>query len=177
MTLSPEPIVRFEGVSLGYGRRVILEAVDLGIPRGSFLGISGPNGGGKTTLMRLILGLLEPQSGRIIRFSPAPRFGYVPQRRTLDPAWPLNAREVVTMSLYHDLGVFRRPGPETFERAEAALEDVGIGDLADALYADLSGGQQQRVLVARALAADPTVLVLDEPAEGMDLPSATSFAE
>ena len=154
-----------------------MQDLDFEVGRGDFLGLVGPNGGGKTTLVRVILGLLEPLKGRIVWPSPAPRCGYVPQRGRLDPVWPLKAREVVTMSLYHELGVLRRPGPEASARAEAALEDVGLESLADAPYADLSGGQKQRVLVARALAAKPGVLVLDEPTEGMDLPSATSFAE
>lgn len=174
---TPESIVRFEHVAAGYGRRVVFSDLDFELRRGDFLGLVGPNGGGKTTLLRLLLGLLEPQAGRIVRFSPAPRYGYVPQRGTLDPAWPLKAREVVAMSLYRDLGILRRPGPEEVSRAEAALQDVGVGALADTPYADLSGGMKQRVLVARALAADPSVLVLDEPAEGMDLPSVTGFAE
>ena len=173
----PEPILRFERVSAGYGRRIVLHDLDFEVRRGDFLGLIGPNGGGKTTLIRLMLGLLAPRSGRIVRSSPAPRYGYVPQRGTLDPVWPLKAREVVSMSLYHGLGPFRRPGPDDFARADAALDDVGVYSLADVLYSDLSGGQKQRVLVARALAADPGVLVLDEPAEGMDLPSAAGFAD
>ena len=174
---SPGLIVRFENVSAGYGRRVVLHDLDFEVRRGDFLGLVGPNGGGKTTLVRLVLGLLEPLSGKTVRPSPAQRSGYVPQRGSLDPVWPLKAREVVAMSLYHDLGVLRRPGPEASARAEAALEEVGLASLADARYAELSGGQKQRVLVARALAAKPGVLVLDEPTEGMDLPSATGFAE
>jgi ABC-type Mn2+/Zn2+ transport system ATPase subunit len=167
-------LVSFQGVTLGYGRRPILSGLDFGIAEGDFLGLVGPNGAGKTTVLRGILGSLKPMAGTI-RLDPALRFGYVPQRDQVDYNFPLKVTDVVMMGRYDRIGLGRRPGKDDRARAQAALEHVGIPDLADRHLADLSGGQKQRTLIARALVGEPNVLILDEPTNGMDLVSTTQI--
>lgn len=164
------PIVKFEGVDLGYGRRVVLSGLNFSVEEGDFLGIVGPNGAGKTTLLKAICGILKPLKGRIVRREGV-RFGYVPQRGEVDEAFPLTVFEVVLMGRYGLLGPIRRPSRKDTERAVRALDMVGIGHLARRPYRELSGGQKQRALIARALAAEPDVLLLDEPTSDMDVAS------
>jgi len=163
-------LLRLRNVSLGYGNRPVLEHVDLELARGEFVALLGPNGAGKTTLLRGIVGLISPMAGTIEyeldrRASP---LGYVPQRETLDPAFPLTVFEVVLMGTYARLSAWRRVGAQQRRAAHHALDLVGLGTLADQRFAELSGGQTQRVLIARALAAEPSVLLLDEPTAGVD---------
>ncbi len=139
------------------------------------MGLVGPNGSGKTTILRAILNLIRPLSGSVERAVSGLRLGYVPQRESLDGIWPLRVREVVVMGLYDRIGLFRRPGREDWSAAERAMEAVGIGDLADSRFASLSGGQKQRTLIARALATDPDILCLDEPTAGMDISGAQAI--
>jgi len=159
-------IISFEGVTLGYPGRVILPRVDLSVERGDFLAILGPNGSGKTTILRAILGILKPLHGRVTAPS---RCGYSPQRRALDPIFPFLVAEVVAMGLTGELGPFRRPGARERSRVRRALAACGVKHLADRPFRELSGGQQQRTLVARALVTDPEVLILDEPTNDLDL--------
>jgi len=163
-------LLRLRNVSLGYGNRPVLEHVDLELTRGEFVALLGPNGAGKTTLLRGIVGLIPAMGGTIEyeidrRASP---LGYVPQRETLDPAFPLTVFEVVLMGTYARLSAWRRVGAHQRRVAHHALELVGLGGLADQRFAQLSGGQTQRVLIARALAAEPSLLILDEPTAGID---------
>ncbi|HEX8696039.1 MAG TPA: metal ABC transporter ATP-binding protein [Longimicrobium sp.] len=167
-------LVTFAGVTLGYGRRVILSGLDFRISEGDFLGLVGPNGAGKTTVLRAILGTLPPLRGTVTR-APALRFGYVPQRDQVDYNFPLRVLDVVMMGRYDRIGLGRRPGAADRERALRALEHVGIADLAARPLKDLSGGQKQRTLIARALVGEPNILVLDEPTNGMDLVSTTQI--
>jgi ABC-type Mn2+/Zn2+ transport system ATPase subunit len=156
-------LVALEDAAIGHGRVALIGGVSLAIPRGDFLAIVGPNGGGKTTLLRTLLGVLPPLSGR--RVQPAPlRVGYVPQRDHVDALWPLTAEEVVEM------GRVARRRPRGADRAAvaAALARAGIAALGRQRFRTLSGGQRQRTLIARALAAEPELLVLDEPTNGMD---------
>jgi ABC-type Mn2+/Zn2+ transport system ATPase subunit len=164
-----EPLVRFKNAAFGYGRRVVLQGVDLSIPRGDFLGIIGPNGGGKTTLLRGLLGLLRPREGSVEFPAGRPRFGYVPQRQHLDELFPLTVREIVLMGRYGRIGPVRRPGRRDREAADEAMDTAGILPLAGNPYRNLSGGQKQRCLLARALASHPDLLVLDEPTNDMDI--------
>jgi ABC-type Mn2+/Zn2+ transport system ATPase subunit len=168
------PLVTFNRATLGYGRRVVLTDISFDIPEGDFLGLVGPNGSGKTTVVRAILGTLEPLGGTVTR-DPALRFGYVPQRDQVDYSFPLKVLDVVMMGRYNRIGLGRRPTAEDRERAREALEHVGIAHLADYRLADLSGGQKQRTLIARALVGEPNVLVLDEPTNGMDLVATTQI--
>ena len=163
-------LLRLRNVSLGYGSRAVLEDVNLELARGEFVALLGPNGAGKTTLLRGIVGLIPAMAGTIEyeidqRASP---LGYVPQRETLDPAFPLTVFEVVLMGTYARLSAWSRVGPRQRRVAHHALELVGLAGLANQRFAELSGGQTQRVLIARALAAEPSLLVLDEPTAGID---------
>ena len=167
-------LVKFAHATLGYGRRVVLSDLNFEIPAGDFLGVVGPNGAGKTTILRAILGTLQPLSGTVT-VSPNLRFGYVPQRDSVDYGFPLKVIDVVLMGRYDRIGLAKRPTRDDRARAHAALEHVGIPQLADQQLGSLSGGQKQRTLIARALVGDPTILVLDEPTNGMDLVSTTQI--
>jgi ABC-type Mn2+/Zn2+ transport system ATPase subunit len=161
-----EPLVALEGASLGYDEP-LLRGVSLAISPGDFLAVVGPNGGGKTTLLRTVLGVLPPLAGR--RVQPAPlRVGYVPQRDHVDAYWPLTVAEVAIMGRYRLVAPGRRTGARDREAVKSALARVGISDLSERPFRTLSGGQRQRTLIARALAAEPQLLALDEPTTGMD---------
>jgi manganese/zinc/iron transport system ATP- binding protein len=167
-------LVTFTRATLGYGRRAVLSELSFAVHEGDFLGLVGPNGAGKTTVLRAILGTLQPLSGTVARAAGL-RFGYVPQRDQVDYNFPLEVLDVVLMGRYDRIGLGRRPGKDDRARAMAALEHVGIADLARRQLRDLSGGQKQRALIARALVGEPNVLVLDEPTNGMDLVSTTQI--
>ena len=167
-------LVSFERATLGYGRRAVLTDLSFDILEGDFLGLVGPNGAGKTTILRAILGTLEPLEGAIVR-DPGLRFGYVPQRDQVDYGFPLKVVDVVMMGRYDRIGLGRRPSAKDRELACAALDHVGIVDLADQPLSTLSGGQKQRTLIARALVGQPNMLVLDEPTSGMDLVATTQI--
>ncbi len=160
-------LVAVHGAAIGYGREPFLSGIDLSVAEGDFLAMVGPNGGGKTTLLRVLLGALPLLAGRREQRGPL-RIGYVPQRDHVDTIWPLTAAEVVIMGRYPLLGPARRPDGVDHDAVRIALERVGIGHVAERPYGELSGGQRQRTLIARALAADPELLALDEPTNGMD---------
>jgi manganese/zinc/iron transport system ATP- binding protein len=170
-----EPLVKFSGASLGYGRRPVVTGVDLSIARGEFLGVLGPNGAGKSTILKTMLGLIPPLKGKVSLHGSAfgaPRFGYVPQKEKLDVIYPLTAREVAAMGTYRRFELLKRLRGKTHEDLlRHCMKECGAWDLADRRYSDLSGGQRQRVLIARALAAEPELLVLDEPLAGIDVPT------
>jgi ABC-type Mn2+/Zn2+ transport system ATPase subunit len=161
-------LITFRDATLGYGRRVILEGLNFDVEEGEVVGFVGPNGGGKTTILRSILGILAPLRGEIVRHQPL-RFGYVPQRSRLDVRWPLRAVDVVLMGLYRETGLVRRPDGARRDEARRLLEYVGLGHAVDRHFSELSGGQQQRALLARALITRPQVLALDEPSAGLDV--------
>ena len=160
-------------LAFGYPGHPILRKVNIRIPTGDFVCVVGPNGSGKTTLLKLALGMLRPTNGRIEVFGQTPdrsrqRIGYVPQHPRLDPLFPISAVEVVMMGRLGRapvLGGWRR---DDKARAREALQEVGLDERVNAHYATLSGGQKQRVLIARALASDPDLLLLDEPTAGLD---------
>jgi ABC-type Mn2+/Zn2+ transport system ATPase subunit len=152
----------------------VLTDITFDVPAGDFLGLVGPNGAGKTTILRAILGTLTPLSGSVSMASGL-RFGYVPQRDSVDYNFPLKVLDVVMMGRYDRIGLMRRPSRDDRNRAYAALEHVGIRNLAEQALSSLSGGQKQRALIARALVGEPNVLVLDEPTNGMDLVSTTQI--
>lgn len=167
-------LVRFDRVTLGYGREPVLAGLSFVIPENDFLGFVGPNGSGKTTIIRALLGTLAPLAGTITKV-PGLRFGYVPQRDHVDSLYPLTVADVVIMGRYDRIPIGRRPTEADREKVRQALEQVGIPDLARRRLAGLSGGQKQRTLIARALVGEPSVLVLDEPTTGMDLVSTTQI--
>jgi len=161
-------LVRLERAVIGY-RTPLLPPIDLAVRAGATLGVLGPNGAGKTALLKSLLGLLPLLGGRrVLPQGEAPRVGYVPQRDRLDQSWPLSVLDVVLMGRTRLLGLLRRPTAADRKRSCEALEEIGVGDLADRPLYALSGGQHQRVLIARAIAADPELLVLDEPTSAMD---------
>jgi ABC-type Mn2+/Zn2+ transport system ATPase subunit len=162
-----EPLVALEGAAVGYGGRPILEGVNLAVASGDFLAVVGPNGGGKTTILLSLLGGLPLLGGRLTRVH-ALRVGYVPQREHVDTIWPLTAGEVALMGRVPAIGPWRRPGAADREAVREAMARVGVEHLLDRAYGELSGGQRQRTLIARALAAEPALLALDEPTNGMD---------
>jgi ABC-type Mn2+/Zn2+ transport system ATPase subunit len=172
-----EAFIQFDRVTLGYGRHAVLRDVDLTVPAGDFLGIVGPNGAGKTTLLKALLGTLRPIRGTIRIPAQGVVFGYVPQRQAVDETFPLTVREMILMGRFARIGLFRRPRSEDHARVVEAAAHVGIAPLLDRRYRTLSGGQKQRTLIARALAAEPTVLILDEPTNGMDLPAENAMME
>ena len=161
------PLVRLDEASIGHGGRALLQGVSVAVEPEDFLAIVGPNGGGKTTLLRTILGILPPVAGRRTAEDPLP-VGYVPQRDHVDGLWPLATGDVVVMGRVPRVGPGGRIGAGDVEVARRALGRVGLGDLWTRSFGTLSGGQRQRTLIARALAAEPRLLALDEPTNGMD---------
>jgi ABC-type Mn2+/Zn2+ transport system ATPase subunit len=171
-----ELLAKVENASVGWGRQVVLRGVSFELRRGDYLGLVGPNGSGKSTLLRALLGLSAPIAGSATR-SAGWRAGYVPQRDSLEPLFRFRALEVVAMAAESASWL---PGARDAERRESAaraLEAVGMGPSRDRVFRELSGGQKQRVLIARALAAEPSVLVLDEPTSGMDVAAEAELLE
>ncbi|MBK1717755.1 metal ABC transporter ATP-binding protein [Thiocystis violacea] len=170
---SLSPVIRVEDVGFSYGDALVLEHVDLAIEPGEFVGLVGPNAGGKSTLLKLILGLLEPQTGRIRVLDQAPRqaarrIGYVPQFPSFPRDFPIHVEDVVAMGR---LGIGPRFGwyrAADRQAARRALDEVAASDLARRPIGKLSGGQLQRVLLARALVGEPRILILDEPTANID---------
>jgi zinc transport system ATP-binding protein len=167
------PVLEVRGLTFGYGTEVVLDRVDLAIYPRDYLAVIGPNGGGKTTLLKLILGLLTPWSGRIVDHLP-PRqgkFGYVPQFSTFDRSFPLRVTEAVLMGRLGRRGLVRPYTREDREAVAQALARLHLSPLARAHLSELSGGQLQRVLIARALVSAPAILFLDEPTASIDAES------
>jgi len=161
-------LVRLERAVIGY-RTPLLPPIDLAVKAGETLGVLGPNGAGKTALLKSLLGLLPLLGGRrVLPKGRGPRVGYVPQRDRLDQSWPLTVLDVVLMGRTRLLGPLHRPTASDRQLSREALSEIGVGDLADRPLYALSVGQHQRVLIARAIAADPELLVLDEPTSAMD---------
>jgi ABC-type Mn2+/Zn2+ transport system ATPase subunit len=180
------PIIRFSHATFGFPGVIALQDISLDISAGEFVGIIGPNGSGKTTLCRAVLGLMSPLSGSLQIFDCAceelrcyhrARIGYLPQKGTVEQNFPITALEAVMMGRYGALGLFRRPTKRDRELALEALANVGMLDYRDNALGQLSGGQQQRVFIARALAQQPQVLLLDEPTTGIDIPTQHSVLD
>jgi ABC-type Mn2+/Zn2+ transport system ATPase subunit len=174
------PLIEFTNVTIGYGRKVIVRDVTFTVEEGAFFGMVGPNGAGKTTILRAILGILPPLSGTIAEHRPGGgtlRYGYVPQRESIDLILPYTVREVVNMGRFRRIGLFRGLSSGDRSIVDRSLAHAGITDLGDRRFRDLSGGQKQRTLIARALSAEPDVLILDEPTNGMDLSSRLAILE
>lgn len=175
-----EPLIEFRNVTLGYGRKPVIRDVSFRVEPGEYLGLVGPNGAGKTTIVRAILGTLTPMAGTVFVGGGGrekARIGYVPQRDTIDHVLPYSAREVVLMGRYRQIGLLRRPGTEDREIVTRAMRYAGAESFSARSFRDLSGGQKQRVLIARALAMQPEILILDEPTNGMDFSSRFSILQ
>ncbi len=171
-TVSDSPL-EIRGLTVSYGQKPAVFSIDMTVQRGQMTAIIGPNGAGKSTLLRAALGIVKPLSGQVRVFG-APldqqraRIAYVPQRASIDWDFPTRVIDVVLMGLYRQLGLLRRVRPAHHARAIHCLERVGIADFADRQIGQLSGGQQQRVFLARALAQDADLYLLDEPFAGVD---------
>ena len=170
----PEPVIEIQNLDFRFGNGPpVLEDVNLEVAKGDFASVIGPNGGGKTTLVKLIVGLLAPTTGniRVFGLSPAkarPQIGYMPQHAMMDPRFPVRALDVVMMGRLRP-----RPSIVGYSRADrdaaaGSLAKVGLEDQGARPFSDLSGGQRQRVLLARALVTEPDLLLLDEPAANLD---------
>jgi zinc transport system ATP-binding protein len=177
------PVVRMSDVSIGYGERTVVRHADLTVTDGEVVAILGPNGSGKTTLVRGLLGLATVQAGEVeLHGRPLrtrqdrARVGYVPQRHTVGGSVPATVREVVASGRLPRVGWHGRLRSADRDVVERAIDAVDLGPLAGRDIAELSGGQQRRVLIARALAAEPQVLVMDEPTAGVDLGSQHALA-
>jgi len=179
MSDAEKPLLRFKNASLGYGSRAVLTGVDFQVDRGSFVGILGHNGAGKSTLLKTLLGLIPPLKGEFKTHGThfgKPRYGYVPQKEKLDAIYPLTGYEVAAMGTYRRLELLRRlRGLGHQDLIRKSLKACGALELAEKRYSDLSGGQRQRILIARALAAEPELLVLDEPLAGIDVTTQTAL--
>ncbi|WP_062204711.1 anchored repeat-type ABC transporter ATP-binding subunit [Streptomyces sp. NBRC 109706] len=168
--------VSVRGLNVALGGRLVLRDVELTVESGDFMGLIGPNGAGKTTLLRSVLGLVRPASGTVeVEGAPIARVrqrvGYVPQRHEFAWDFPIDVADAVLSGRVRRVGWLRRAGVDDYRAAGAALARVGMTELADRPVGQLSGGQRQRVLVARALALRPSVLLLDEPFTGLDMPT------
>jgi len=170
------PVLEYRQATIAYDRVPVVEEVDGAVAAGSSVALIGPNGAGKSTLIKATLGLVPVVSGSIRVLGRAPsaarrEVAYVPQADTLDAEFPVSAGQVVLMGRYRRIGWVRGPGRADRAIAAQALAAVGLGDRAAARFGTLSGGQRQRVLLARAIAQEPRLLLLDEPFNGVDATS------
>jgi len=167
------PAIQLDQASVAYGAHVVLDQITLNIPEAHIIGLIGPNGAGKTTLLKALVGAVRLQSGSV-RVLGQPlnvvrqRVAYVPQRSAVDWSFPLTVLDAVLMGRYGRLGIWRRPSKQDRDIALAALEQVRLVKRRNCQIGELSGGQQQRVFLARALAQQADVLLLDEPFNGID---------
>lgn len=180
--MAVEEVVRVENLWVRYDDEPILEGVNLSIKHDDFLGVIGPNGGGKTTLLKVILGLVKPSRGEVLVLGKMPErsrnsIGYVPQSNLFDRDFPINVWDVVLMGRYGNAGLFKRYGSGDKEAARKALDMVGVLELKERQIGKLSGGEQQRVFIARALVSEPKLLLLDEPTASVDPAMQTEFYE
>lgn len=170
MTDKKKRLLSLEDVSFCYDSATILENVNVTLYEGDFVGIFGPNGGGKTTFLQILAGLLEPSKGLVLR-NHRSKIGYVPQFSKLDKQFPISVFDLVLMGSLSELTFFGRYSKNTKQKAMDALEKVGLLEKKDLPFGVLSGGQAQRALIARAIVSNPEILLLDEPTASVDLPS------
>ena len=175
-------VVTLNDVWVYYNGTPALEGIDLSIEHNDFLGIIGPNGGGKTTLLKVILGLITPSQGDVSVLNKPPeksrsQIGYVPQHNLFDRDFPINVWDVALMGRYSRAGLVKRYGKRDKSATREALQTVGMWRHKDRQMGKLSGGEQQRVLIARALVGEPRLLLLDEPTASVDAAMQTGFYE
>jgi len=182
MAASEAPVVELRNISFAYDEEVVLNNVSLDVCRHDFMGIIGPNGGGKTTLLNIMIGSIRPQEGTVRVFGKEPehvrtRIGYVPQTSHYAMGIPVTVFDVVLMGRYGKRGLLRRFNREDEAAAEEALGRVGMERYRNRAFDHLSGGQRQRVIIARALVTNPELLLLDEPNVGVDSDAKTELFE
>jgi len=175
------PALQVSGVTVRYNGTRALDDVSFQLTRGERIAVVGPNGAGKSTLFQVIAGVLHPTKGEVKIYGQGPGghicIAYVPQRSQVDWTFPVNVADVVMMGRIGRLGLFRWPRRNDWDYARACLEIVGMTDLADRQIGELSGGQQQRVFIARALAQEAELMLMDEPLTGLDVPSQEDIFE
>lgn len=177
-----KPSIEIHNLTVSYDRRPVLWDIDFTIPQGQLIGVIGPNGSGKTTLLKSIMDLIPTNSGYVKLFDRAlsevrHRVSYVPQRESVDWDFPINVLEVVEMGRYSQRNIFGRLSKADKTIAKEALAKVGMQDFADRQISQLSGGQQQRVFIARALAQQADLYLMDEPFAGVDAASEAAILE
>jgi zinc transport system ATP-binding protein len=176
----PEELIRLKGVTVSFDGELVLDKVDFSVVERDYIGIIGPNGGGKTTLLRVILGLIEPDSGGVEVLGTSPErgrryIGYVPQFTEFDKVFPISVQEFVMMGRLPRSSMASRYSSEDREKALSALRRVDLLHLKGRQLGVLSGGEKQRAYIARALATDPKVMLLDEPTANIDIKMETGF--
>ncbi|WP_164668196.1 metal ABC transporter ATP-binding protein [Virgibacillus doumboii] len=180
-----KPVVSMTNIDYAYEHKHVLHNINFEIPQGAFMGLIGPNGGGKTTLIRIILGLLKPDSGDVNLFGlPVEKYkdwtkiGFVSQKsNTFNKGFPATVFEVVSMGLTAKVGYFKFFTARHKKKVMQAIDQVGLAAYANENIGSLSGGQQQRVFIARSLVSDPELLILDEPTVGVDYENVQRFYE
>jgi manganese/zinc/iron transport system ATP- binding protein len=180
ITQVENPVLEIHDLTVSYDQNPVLWNVDLSLPAGKLIGILGPNGAGKSTLIKSIMGLIPPTSGYVKIFDKPlndvrSRISYVPQRESVDWNFPASVLDVVLMGTYGKLGLFRRPGKKEKDLALDCLEKVGMTGFVKRQISELSGGQQQRVFIARALAQQADLYLMDEPFAGVDMATETAI--
>ncbi|OZU88695.1 zinc ABC transporter ATP-binding protein [Virgibacillus indicus] len=180
-----EPVVSMKNISYAYDQKTVLNHINFEIPKGAFMGLLGPNGGGKTTLIKLILGLLKPDEGSVQllggpigKFKDWNRIGFVSQKaNSFNKGFPATVFEVVSTGLTANVGYFRFFNKNHKEKIIQAIDQVGMLEYTHENIGNLSGGQQQRIFIARSLVNDPQLLILDEPTVGVDYENVQRFYE
>src|SRR5690606_16918959 len=174
-----EKIVEFENISFSYGKNEVLDNINFYIEKGDFIGIIGPNGSAKSTLMKVMIGILKPDKGRVRLFNEDikdfkdfTKVGYISQNvRDINPRFPATVEEIVESNLYSQLGFLKISNKNIKEKTYEVLRIVGMEEYKDTLIGKLSGGQKQRVFIARSLINNPEILFMDEPLVGIDIGS------
>ncbi len=161
-----KPIIEIEGLSAGYNGHTVLHDINLNIYERDFLGIIGPNGGGKTTLIKCILGLLQPTKGTIIKNCSS--IGYLPQYNMIDKKFPISVKEVILSGLSSQKSLLKRFSQQQHLKVNEVVDRMGLNGLEDRAIGELSGGQLQRALLGRAIISDPAMVILDEPSTYID---------
>lgn len=173
------PLFRAENVTVRYGDTIALQDLSFTLNAGEQIAVVGPNGAGKSTLFKLIVGEIRPNSGKVTLYGSDPNahlcVAYVPQRKNIDWSFPVSVRDVVMMGRVGQIGLFRWPRRHDRDIVQASIERVNAAHLADKQIGELSGGQQQRIFIARALAQEAELLLMDEPLSGLDIPSQETF--
>lgn len=177
MNIENHALISFKDVSIGYGKKAVLQNINFNVFQNDFLGIIGSNGSGKTTLLKTILGLIKPFKGIVENHSHNIQYGYVIQRQFVDEVFPLTVKEIVSMGRYGKVGLFKQLNNCDKELVDKAMKTADVASLSNQPFRELSGGQRQRVLIARALASEANFFILDEPTNDLDIKGETLIME